>query len=193
MIKAQIKKIWAFYIEKISVLSDNICVIVKLFLVKWGESMKEFLQYEKGKNILNSRIAKINEKEFFTYIDFVVVVINSSTNTTSTIKVQAKSRKSHIEMTKDNDLAIEMQFEDNSFKDIKPLIGQECIRAYVNPVTDGMDIYANWRICGLACEFKADEMKNTISFVIRYNSAELVQMWPNGNVGERIAVKILDI
>ena len=96
-------------------------------------------------------------------------------------------------MTKDKDLAIEMQFEDNSFRDIKPLIGQECIRAYVNPVTDGMDIYANWRICGLACEFKADEVKNTISFVIRYNSAELIQMWPNGNVGEKIAIKILDL
>ena len=94
---------------------------------------------------------------------------------------------------KDKDLAIEMQFEDNSFRDIKPLIGQECIRAYVNPVTDGMDIYANWRICGLACEFKADEVKNTISFVIRYNSAELIQMWPNGNVGEKIAIKILDL
>lgn len=154
--------------------------------------MKEFLQYEKGKNILNSRIAKINEKEFFTYIDFVVVVINSN-NTTNTIKVQVKSRKSQIKLTDNKDLAIQLQFEDNSFKDIKPLIGQECIRAYVNPVTDGLDIYANWRICGLACEFKADEEKNAISFVIRYDSAELLQMWPNGSVGEKISVKILDI
>lgn len=154
--------------------------------------MKEFLQYEKGKNILNSRIAKINEKEFFTYIDFVVVVINSN-NTTNTIKVQAKSRKSQIKLTDNKDLAIQLQFEDNNFRDIKPLIGQECIRAYVNPVTDGLDIYANWRICGLACEFKADEVKNAISFVIRYDSAELLQMWPNGSVSERIAVKILDI
>ena len=155
--------------------------------------MKEFLQFEKGKNILNSRIAKINEKEFFTYIDFVAVVINSSLNTTNTIKIQAKSRKSHIEMTANKDFAIQMQFEDNSFKDIKPLIGQECIRAYVNPVTDGRDIYANWRLCGLACEFQADEVRNSISFVIRYESAELLQMWQNGNIDERIAVKILDI
>lgn len=157
------------------------------------EGMKEFLQFEKGKNILNSRIAKINEKEFFTYIDFVAVEINSSDNTTKAINVQAKSRKSHIEMTANKDFVIQMQFEDNSFKDIKPLIGQECIRAYVNPVTDGLDIYANWRLCGLACEFQADEMKNSISFVIRYESAELLQMWQNGNVDERIAVKILNL
>lgn len=157
------------------------------------ESMKEFLQFEKGKNILNSRLSKINEKEFFTYIDFVVVEINSNDNTTKTINVQAKSRKSHIEMTAKKDFAIELQFEDNSFKDIKPLIGQECIRAYVNPVTDGRDLYANWRLCGLVCEFQADEAKNSISFVIRYETAELLQMWQNGNIDEKIPVKILNI
>lgn len=157
------------------------------------ESMKEFLQFEKGKNILNSRIAKINEKEFFTYIDFVAVEINTTDNTTKKIAVEAKSRKSHIEMIDNKDFLIQMQFEDNSFKDIKPLIGQECIRAYVNPVTDGRDIYANWRLCGLACEFQADEVRNSISFIIRYESAELLQMWQNGNVDERIPVKILDI
>ncbi len=157
------------------------------------DAMKGFMQFEKGKNILNSRISKINEKEFFTYIDFVAVQINSSDNTTKTIKAEAKSRKSHIEMRPNKDFFIEMQFEDNSFKNIKPLIGQECIRAYVNPVTDGLDIYANWKLCGLACEFQADELRNRISFVIRYESAELLQMWQNGNVDERIAVKKLDI
>lgn len=180
-------------IEKKSDISDNIYMMSVLPNIKnRGIKMQDFLQYEKGKNILNSRIAKINEKEFFAYIDFVVVEFNSN-NTTNTIKVQVKSRKSHIEMRKNKDFAIEMQFEDNSFREIRPLIGQECIRAYVNPVTDGLDIYANWRICGLAREFKADEEKNTISFVIRYETAELLHMWQNGNVDEKIPVKILDI
>ena len=157
------------------------------------ESMKGFLQFEKGKNILNSRIAKINEKEFFTYIDFVVIEINTTDNTTKKIAIEAKSRKSHIEVTPEKDFLIQMQFEDNSFKDIKPLVGKECIRAYVNPVTAGRDIYANWRLCGLVCEFQTDEAQNSISFVIRHDSAELIQMWQNGNVDERIPVKILDI
>lgn len=157
------------------------------------ESMKGFMQFEKGKNILNSRIAKINEKEFFTYIDFVAVEINTTDNTTKKIAVEAKSRKSQIEVTPEKDFLIKMQFEDNSFKDITPLIGRECIRAYVNPVTAGRDIYANWRICGLACEFQADEVHNSISFIIRRDSAELLQMWQNGNVDERIPVKILDV
>ncbi len=157
------------------------------------ESMKGFLQFEKGKNILNSRIAKINEKEFFTYIDFVAIEINTTDNTTKKIAIEAKSRKSHIEVTPEKDFLIQMQFEDNSFKDIMPLVGKECIRAYVNPVTAGRDIYANWRLCGLACEFQTDEAQNSISFVIRHDSAELLQMWQNGNVDERIPVKILDI
>lgn len=157
------------------------------------ESMKVFLQFEKGKNILNSRIAKINEKEFFTYIDFVAIEINTTDNTTKKIAIEAKSRKSHIEVTPEKDFLIQMQFEDNSFKDIMPLVGKECIRAYVNPVTAGRDIYANWRLCGLACEFQTDEAQNSISFVIRHDSAELLQMWQNGNVDERIPVKILDI
>lgn len=157
------------------------------------ESMKGFMQFEKGKNILNSRIAKINEKEFFTYIDFVAVEINTTDNTTKKIAVEAKSRKSQIEVTPEKDFLIKMQFEDNSFKDITPLIGRDCIRAYVNPVSAGRDIYANWRLCGLACEFQADEVHNSISFVIRRDSAELLQMWQNGNVDERIPVKILDV
>ena len=157
------------------------------------ESIKGFMQFEKGKNILNSRIAKINEKEFFTYIDFVAVEINTTDNTTKKIAVEAKSRKSQIEVTPEKDFLIKMQFEDNSFKDITPLIGRDCIRAYVNPVTAGRDIYANWRLCGLACEFQADEVHNSISFVIRRDSAELLQMWQNGNVDERIPVKILDV
>ena len=157
------------------------------------ESIKGFMQFEKGKNILNSRIAKINEKEFFTYIDFVAVEINTTDNTTKKIAVEAKSRKSQIEVTPEKDFLIKMQFEDNSFKDITPLIGRDCIRAYVNPVSAGRDIYANWRLCGLACEFQADEVHNSISFVIRRDSAELLQMWQNGNVDERIPVKILDV
>lgn len=157
------------------------------------ESMKVFLQFEKGKNILNSRIAKINEKEFFTYIDFVAIEINTTDNTTKKIAIEVKSRKSHIEVTPEKDFLIQMQFEDNSFRDIMPLVGKECIRTYVNPVTAGRDIYANWRLCGLACEFQTDEAQNSISFVIRHDSAELLQMWQNGNVDERIPVKILDI
>lgn len=157
------------------------------------DSIKGFMQFEKGKNILHSRIAKINEKEFFTYIDLIAIEINTADNTTNKIAVEAKSRKSHIEMTSEKDFLIEMQFEDNSFRDIMPLVGKECIRAYVNPVTAGRDIYANWKLCGLACEFQTDEARNSISFVIRHDSAELLQMWQNGSVAERIPVKILDI
>ncbi len=155
--------------------------------------MNDFMVYEKGKNIVNSRISKVNEKEFFTYIDFLVVEINSSNNTTETIQVQVKSRKTHMELLENKDFAVEMQFEDNTFKDVLPLIGKDCIRAFVNPVSAGLDIYANWRICGLVREFAADEEKSTISFVIRYETAELLHMWQNGNVDEKISVKILDI
>lgn len=59
------------------------------------EGMKGFLQFEKGKNILNSRIAKINEKEFFTYIDFIAVEINSTDNTTKKLLFR-QNRVNHI-------------------------------------------------------------------------------------------------